>query len=225
MADRFYTADALRPGEYQLTGPEAHHLHAVRRIDVGERITLFNGDGFEYPAEVLDVGKKSVALLVAEAVAASRERTPPLWIASALPKGDRLDFLIEKLTELGVTRFVPLVTDRSIVRPKADVVEKYQRMVVEASKQCGRNVLMTIDPPASWAQFVRRIDLPPLRLILHPGGSLALSKTTEEAVVAIGPEGGFSESETAVPGWAVARLGPTILRIETAAIAAACSLL
>ncbi len=74
-------------------------------------------------------------------------------MASAIPKGDRLDFLIEKLTELGVSRFVPLIAERSAVRPKADVVAKYERIVIEASKQCGRNVLMKVEPPVSWSTF------------------------------------------------------------------------
>jgi 16S rRNA (uracil1498-N3)-methyltransferase len=220
MADRFYTPDALRPGDYQLTGPEAHHLAAVRRVGVGDRVTLFNGDGFEYPAEVLGVAKKAVALLVGDPVPANRERGHPFWVASALPKGDRLDFLIEKLTELGVTRFVPLVTDRSVVRPKADAVEKYERMVVEASKQCGRAVLMAIDPPTAWEAFARRTDLPATRLILHPSGPVAWA-ATGPTVVAVGPEGGFTAKEAATPGWTPASLGPTILRVETAAVAAA----
>lgn len=219
MADRFYTPDPLATGEYHLTGPEAHHLHAVRRIAAGERVTLFNGDGREYPAEVLGVGKKSVALLIGEPAAVDRERTPGVWVASAVPKGDRLDFLIEKLTELGAARFTPLLTERSVVRPKADVVEKYQRMVVEASKQCGRNVLMAIDPPTAWAAFVARGDLPPRRRILHPAGGTELANAGG-AVVAVGPEGGFTDAEAATPGWDAVRLGPTILRIETAAIAA-----
>ncbi len=223
MADRFYTPDALRAGEYQLTGPEAHHLHAVRRIEVGAHVTLFNGDGREYPAEVLGVGKKSVSLVIGVPVVVDRERTPPLWVASALPKGDRLDFLIEKLTELGVARFVPLVTERSIVRPKADAVEKYQRMVIEASKQCGRNVLMTIDPPTAWSAFASRPDLPSRKLILHPSGGAEWTKAAVATVIAVGPEGGFTDSEAAAPGWESVRLGPTILRIETAAIAAAVS--
>lgn len=221
MADRFYTPDVLRPGDYQLTGPDAHHLAAVRRVGVGERVTLFNGDGFEYPAEVLGVAKKAVSLLVGNPIPTDRERAHPLWIASALPKGDRLDFLIEKLTELGVTRFVPLVTEQSVVRPKPDAVEKYERMVVEASKQCGRNVLMAIDPPTAWEAFAKRTDLPAAKLILHPSGSAAKWDANQPAVIAVGPEGGFTEKEAATRGWTPVSLGPTILRIETAAVAAA----
>ena len=107
MADRFYTSDALGPGEHILTGAEAHHMLAVRRFAPGDAVTLFNGDGNEYPAEVVAAGKKAVTLRVLRAAPADRELPFPLVVASALPKGDRADFLIEKLTELGVSDFVP----------------------------------------------------------------------------------------------------------------------
>src|SRR5205807_5163206 len=99
-------------------------------------------------------------LTVFAAVAADREPPFPLVVASALPKGDRGDFLIEKLTELGVTRFVPLVTARSVVVPKESTREKLERAVIEASKQCGRNRLMAVDPPQKWDGFLSRTDLP-----------------------------------------------------------------
>ncbi len=220
MADRFFTRDPIPTGDFVLTGPEAHHLHAVRRIGVGESIVLFNGDGREYPAEVIGAGKKSVQLIVGEAREVNRERPAAPWIASAIPKGDRLDFLIEKLTELGAARFTPLVTERSAVRPKADVVEKYERMVIEASKQCGRNVLMAVEPPVSWNVFATRSDLPKGQLILHPGMTESPKGMQVPTVFAIGPEGGFTDGELAAPGWMPVSLGPTILRIETAAIAA-----
>lgn len=222
MADRFFTRDPLSPGDYTLAGPEAHHLHSVRRIGVGETIVLFNGDGFEYPAEVLGVGKKAIHLQVGPPVAADRERSVPLWIASAIPKGDRLDFLIEKLTELGVSRFVPLIAERSAVRPKAEVVSKYERIAIEASKQCGRNVLMAVEAPVAWSDFVNRAGLPTRKLILQPGATSILAGSSEATVVSVGPEGGFTDNELTLPGWTPVSLGPTILRIETAAIAAAC---
>lgn len=221
VADRFFTPDAITAGDFTLAGPESHHLAAVRRIGVGDSIVLFNGDGREYPAEVVGVGKKSVQLLVSEPRTVNRERTVPLWIASAIPKGDRADFLIEKLVELGVARWTPIVAERSVVRPKADVVDKYARQVIEACKQCGRNVLMTADAPQSWPAFARRSDLPERKRILHPNSESSYSKSSLPTVVAIGPEGGFTDSELAFEGWERTGMGPTILRIETAAIAVA----
>lgn len=219
MADRFFTPQPLTPGEFVLDGPEAHHLATVRRFAVGDRITLFNGDGREYPAEILSLGRKSVALTILRADEVNRELPFSLIVASALPKGDRADFLIEKLTELGVTRFVPLITARSIVQPK---VEKYERMVIESSKQCGRNVLMQIAAPTMWKDFVRS-ELPTQRFVLHTEDGTPIGKG-QEAVAAIGPEGGFTDEEIALAvavGWQHATLGPRVLRVETAALAVA----
>ena len=224
MSDRFYTADPLGPGEYALTGPEAHHLAAVRRFAEGDRVTLFNGDGHEYPSEILSLGKKTVTLNVLARESADRELGHPLVVGCALPKGDRADFLVEKLTELGATRFVPLVTTRAVVQPKPAVVEKFTRAVIEASKQCGRNVLMGVDPPQKWEAFASRADLPSARFVLHTGPTLARLPTTRTgAAVAVGPEGGFTQDEIALAlasGWTPASLGPRVLRVETAALAA-----
>jgi 16S rRNA (uracil1498-N3)-methyltransferase len=218
MADRFYVPSPPPPGEFALTGPEAHHLAAVRRTSPGDSITLFCGDGHEYPAEVLAVGKKSVSLLVGAGVPVCRERGYELVVAAAMPKGDRGDFLIEKLTELGATRFVPLLTERTVVEPKGNRLDNLRRAVIEASKQCGRNVLLRIDDPLPWAKFLAA-DWPGDRVILDPGGDdgrLSGSRT-----VAVGPEGGFTPAEvTLAVGWRRVSLGKTILRVETAAIIA-----
>ena len=223
MANRFYTDDILRPGEYSLTGPEAHHLTAVRRGAVGDAIVLFNGDGCEYLAEIVSLGKKSVGLIVGESHVVDRELGFPFEVACAMPKGDRGDFLIEKLTELGVTRFTPLITARTVVQPKDARIDNLRKAVVEASKQCGRNTLMEIHTATPWDAFTSDAEL---RVILHPGAvalsQLGISRSGSVAV-AIGPEGGFTDGEIAdalASGWHAATLGPRILRIETAAIAA-----
>jgi 16S rRNA (uracil1498-N3)-methyltransferase len=223
VAERFYTPDSLTEGEYVLTGPEAHHLSTVRRFAPGDRVTLFNGNGLEYPAELISLGKKSAVLNLSTPIAMNREVPFPLVVASAIPKADRGDFLIEKLTELGVTRFVPLITTRSVVIPKENAREKYERTVIEASKQCGRNRLMAVDPPQKWDVLVSRTDIPSSRIVLHTGPALPALVPASGAVVAIGPEGGFTEQEVEAAqhaGWTIASLGPRVLRVETAAIAA-----
>src|SRR4051812_2538890 len=110
MADRFYTPQPLGPGSVVLEGPEAHHLGAVRRIAPGDSVVLFNGDGRDYPALVLSTAKKQVLLDVHAGAPAGRELARRVEVAAALPKGDRGDFLVEKLTELGVAKFTPLLT-------------------------------------------------------------------------------------------------------------------
>jgi 16S rRNA (uracil1498-N3)-methyltransferase len=225
MAERFYTPDRLGPGEYHLRGPEAHHLTTVRRFSPGDRITLFNGDGNEYAAEIIAVGKKSASLNILSVSPVDRELPFPLVIASALPKGDRADYLIEKITELGVTSFVPLITARSVVVPKQPVVEKFTRAVIEASKQCGRNRLMAIDLPRRWGELLDMTG-PGSRIVLHPdpGAPRLTEAMGAGSTIAVGPEGGFSDEEVKqalAAGWRVAGLGGRVLRVETAAVAAA----
>jgi 16S rRNA (uracil1498-N3)-methyltransferase len=222
MADRFHTPHEIGLGEFALDGPEAHHLATVRRGAVGETIMLFNGDGAEYEAEIIAVGKRTVTLHVRQRREANREREHKITIAAAMPKGDRGDFMIEKLTEVGVARFVPLITERSVVVPKSSRLESLRRSVIEASKQCGRNVLMEIAEAVKWSEFAKRDDLPARRVLFHPDGE-PFAAVDGDAVFAIGPEGGFTEEEVNERGWSRASLGPRILRVETAAIAVATS--
>lgn len=229
MADRFYTDLPLASGEFTLTGTDAHHLVAVRRFTVGDPVTLFNGDGDEYPAEVVSADRRRVVLIVGSAIATSRELGFELVVAAAIPKADRADFLVEKLTELGVTRFVPLLTARSIVTPTDAKGEKFRRAVIESSKQCGRNRLMIVDPPTRFEDFVIRAEPSLLRLLLHTGDGRRPTQFPIDSVragvtVAIGPEGGFTPGEVdaaAAVGWQTLSLGSRVLRIETAALASA----
>ena len=223
MADRYYIDMDLGPGEFELTGPEAHHLAVVCRVRQGEEVFLFNGRGEQYLARVLQAAKRSVILNIETIEKPVREIGYRLEVAVALPKGDRADFLVEKLTELGVTRLIPLQTARSVVHPRDTKIERLQRQVIEASKQCGRNWLMEIGEMVRWTDFITSSDLPYLKLLSHPGESLhdVSNSNSGDVVVAIGPEGGFAEEEVAKAceaGWQKVSLGPRILRIETAAI-------
>lgn len=223
MADRFFVDGPISLGEISLTGEEVHHLATVQRFSEGDLVVLFNGDGRRYSATVLSVAKRYVLLDVTSVEESRSELGSPCWIASALPKGDRFDFLLEKLTELGVTDFVPLLTERSVVVPKEEKRDKWRRAVIEASKQCGRDRLMRVHSPQSFQELLSRADLPLRRQIAHPSGN-ALSRSDGEILFAVGPEGGFTEEEVAAAveqGWEKVSLGPRILRIETAAIALA----
>lgn len=228
MSDRFFTPQPLGIGPVTLDGDEAKHLATVRRFGPGDRVTLFNGDGHEYPATVTEAGKRSVALAIHAVEAPIRERAIPLTVAAAIPKGDRCDFLIEKLVELGVTTFIPLISERSVVIPKSDKREKWERAVIEASKQCGRNVLMRVDDPTPWDGLLQRLTNITARFVLHTGHGLQpLTRSNEAAWIAVGPEGGLTESEVSAAveaGWQLRSLGPRTLRMETAAIAAAAML-
>jgi 16S rRNA (uracil1498-N3)-methyltransferase len=222
MSERYYLDQPLSLGLVGLAGPEAHHLAVVCRVRPGDRVYLFNGDGRQYLAAVTEASKRGVRLEVEAIEEPPRELDFCLEVAAPLPKGDRGQFLIEKLTELGVTNFVPLRTARSVVHPKD--IDKLRRHVIEACKQCGRNVLMGVAPVIDWKDYATRGDLAPLRMLAHPGGEDLAAGAGEDVACAVGPEGGFTEEEVALArqaGWRVVSLGPRILRVETAALALA----
>lgn len=229
MAERFYVNSPLAPGPVLLEGAEAHHLATVCRFRPGDAVCLFNGDGAEYLATIQSVSKRQVSLDIATVVAANRELPFPLEVAAPLPKGDRASFLIEKLTETGVTRFVPLRTHRSVVHPHDRKLEKLERVVIEACKQCGRNVLMEVRSLTDWSAYCQSPELPKLRYLGHPAGPVQTAENRFDAAHtvahgvawAVGPEGGFTDDEVTMAreaDWRVIDLGPRILRVETAAL-------
>jgi 16S rRNA (uracil1498-N3)-methyltransferase len=224
MRNRFYVNCPLEPGLAQLDGAEAHHLAAVCRVRHGELVCLFNGDGKEYPATVVEVSRRVVVLRVDACLAPDRELPCRIEVAAPLPKGDRGQFLVEKLTELGVTSYVPLRAERSVVHPSENRRDKLERYVIEASKQCGRNVLMEIRALQPWDAYCQDPTLPPARVLAHPGSGSALAQWPDQSgacALAVGPEGGFTSEEVEQAeksGWRIAELGPRLLRVETAAL-------
>jgi 16S rRNA (uracil1498-N3)-methyltransferase len=225
MAERFYINSPLGLGPVRLEGSEARHLAVVCRLRPGDQVYLFNGDGRQYPAMVEAIRKQVVDIAVTGIEAPVRELESPVEIAVPLPKADRAAFLIEKLTELGVTSVVPLRTARSVVHPRETRLQKLQKTVIEASKQCGRNVLLRIDPLADWEDYCRRGELPEDKTFAHPGQPseawMIQSPNARGRAVAVGPEGGFTDAEVTkaqAAGWRAVGLGPRILRVETAAL-------
>ncbi len=240
MADRYFVDEPISLGQIVLAGPEAHHLIHVMRATVGTCVVLFDGSGTEFPAVVERVGRSNVELAVIAREEVDRELPFDLTLGVALPKGDRQKWLVEKAVELGVTRIVPLETERSVAQPVDQALARLRRSVIEASKQCGRNRLLRIEPPRCWPEFVRDGEVSASRLLAHPGvagkaervdlhapdqtmAPCSSARAAEQSNVqlAVGPEGGFTEDEVALAvaaGWGTVDLGPRILRIETAAL-------
>jgi 16S rRNA (uracil1498-N3)-methyltransferase len=222
MSERFYLNWPLQPGPVTLEGAEAWHA-MVCRLRPGDAVCLFNGDGLEYWARIVEMGRREVSLEIERVATPQRELPFSLEVAAPLPKGDRGQFLIEKLTELGVTSFVPLACERSVIHPGEAKLEKLERYVIEASKQCGRNVLMRIEPLREWKTYVTPRESDEGRWLAHPlGNSTWPQSAPRGGRIAVGPEGGFTDAELAAgreQGWQLVSLGPRILRIETAAIA------
>jgi 16S rRNA (uracil1498-N3)-methyltransferase len=222
MADRYFTDEPISPGRVTLAGPEAHHLIHVMRAAPGTRVVLFDGHGAEFPAVVQQVGRSQVELSVVSREEVDRELPIDVTLGVALPKGDRQKWLVEKAVELGVTRIVPLRTDRGVAQPVEQALLRLRRSVIEASKQCGRNRLLQIHEPQSWSDLVEQTANVPCRLLAHPhSDSFAGGELPDRVLLAIGPEGGFTGEEVALAiaaGWHTVDLGPRILRVETAAL-------
>jgi 16S rRNA (uracil1498-N3)-methyltransferase len=221
MSNRYYINCPLAPGPVVIEGGEARHLAVVCRVRPNDTVCLFNGDGNEYPATVLDADKRHIRAQVLGVESPDRELGVRLEVAAPLPKGDRAQFLLEKLTELGVTTYVPIRTRRSVIEPGAQKIAKLQRYVIEASKQCGRNVLLRVETPVDWDRYCRDSHLPAMRLMATPGNWHNCPDRRGDMVLAVGPEGGFTSEEEACGqqmGWHLVSLGPRILRIETAAL-------
>lgn len=224
MSERFYTSLEISLGTMEIRGPEAHHLAVVSRIAPGSMVTLFSGDGKEYSAEVLESKKNCVLFDVKSVEVVSREPKVNLTIFASIPKAQRCDFLIEKLTEIGVTRFVPIDCEYSVIKAKQINTEKLRRSVIEASKQCLRNQFMEIAEPISFTESVKNIDNSALNLFanLEPEPSVKTLLGAQGKVnIWIGPEGGFSSAEVKLAldkALKIVCLGKTILRVETAAV-------
>jgi 16S rRNA (uracil1498-N3)-methyltransferase len=208
------------------------------RAAVGDTVTLFDGSGCEFQATVATLGRSEVDLRIVARREIDRELPFPLVIGLALPKGDRQKWLVEKLTELGVAKLVPLITERSVAQPAKNALDRLRRTVIEAAKQCGRNRLMEIAEPQPFPRWTETGWLgsstsePPAarRLLADPNGPpLREIDSLQQlpTLIAIGPEGGLTEAEVAAAtdaGWQKISLGQRILRVETAAIALAAAI-
>jgi 16S rRNA (uracil1498-N3)-methyltransferase len=219
----------------ELSGPEAHHLGRVRRVRVGERVLVFDGHGAERWTEVEEVGKRSVKVRVLGDATPRREARVAVKLAFAPPKGKRLAWLVEKATELAATELCPLVTERGVVDANTNAETRAEKLVqktIEAAKQCEVLRLPLVSAPASIEDVMEDAGVGTV-WILDPGDD---ASAVPEALAAIpevvlgehgltaliGPEGGFTEAETARAlelGATRVRLAPTILRVETAAVA------
>ncbi len=212
-------------GEVEISGNEAHHLLHVLRLKPADEVVIFDGRGTEYRAQLTRCGEDSAT---ARIVGRSESRESPLHmtLAVAVPKMDSMSRIVQKLTELGAHRIIPIVTARTTVTASgaARQLPRWQRIAAEACKQSGRSMMPTIEAPMSFPELLE-MDLPGARFLLTVGGpSLREQGQPTSSVVAVGPEGGWTAEEIAAAlakGFAPVGLGPRTLRTETAALAAA----
>jgi len=232
MTTRLFVSGALINGSvFELSGDRARYLSKVLRSRVGDAVSLFNGDGPEWPATITAIGKQSVVLQLADAVETKTEATLKTHLVQGVSRGERMDFVVQKATELGVKRITPVLTEYGVVKLNKERAEKrrshWQNIANSACEQSGRTRPPLIDAPLAlknWFGASRAaVDQ---QIILAPHAEVALSSLPQPATkicVLVGPEGGFSDAEyedAAIAGFSAVSLGPRILRTETAALAA-----
>ncbi len=229
---RIYVPDALTEGEEIVLPAQAgEHLTRVLRLEPGAPLTLFNGAGGEFSATLAaSVGKKVRARVLQQNLA---ERESPLQVTllQGVARGERMDLIVQKATELGVARIVPVLAERSVVKldakQRARKREHWQAIAISACEQCGRNRLADVSEPAALDAAVASLAEDSFRCLLAADGQESLAQAaarmTRPIALLIGPEGGLAEHErqfALAHDFQAYRIGPRILRTETAGLAA-----
>jgi len=227
---RLYCDLPLSPGA-EIVLPEAAARHAVTvlRLQPGDRLTVFNGAGGEYRASLVAVNKRETRARLTEYQAAERESPLRVTLALGISAGERMDYSLQKATELGVTAIAPLATERSVVKLSGERADKrlqhWQHVVISACEQCGRNRVPAVAPVRTLFAYLAEVDRDTRRLLLSPDAATPLKQVprSTDVVLLIGAEGGLAPSEYAAAkasGFEPVSLGPRILRTETAPLAA-----
>jgi 16S rRNA (uracil1498-N3)-methyltransferase len=219
----------------QLSEPAAHHAARVLRLNDGDAVVLFDGRGGEYAARLVVAGRSQVSAETGERRDPERESPLRVTLVQAISSSDKMDLTIQKAVELGVTAIQPVFSARSLVRlsgeREAKKLAHWRRIVIAACEQCGRNRLPEVREAMSVEASSRLPRAEELRLLLSPEGAAALKdirpQPGQAISLAVGPEAGFSDEEEQAlrrAGYGQLRLGPRILRTETAALAALAAL-
>ncbi len=232
MGTRLFVSDALsNDAELVLQGERASYLGRVLRSRVGDVLIVFNGDGGEWSASIENISKNSVTLRIGTRTETSTESQLKVHLVQGISRGERMDFVVQKATELGVKRITPVLTHHGMVKLDQKRAEKrrqhWQQVATSACEQSGRTRPPLIDAPVdlnTW--FGAKDSSDSTELSLRPGTSTAfasIGKPVTKLCLLVGPEGGFSEREyedAEIAGFQAVSLGPRILRTETAALAA-----
>jgi 16S rRNA (uracil1498-N3)-methyltransferase len=227
---RLYCDLRLSPGaEIALPEAAARHAVTVLRLQAGDTLNLFNGEGGEYRASLVAVGKREARARIIEFHATECESPVDITLALGISAGERMDYSLQKATELGVTAIQPLATERSVVRLAGERADKrlqhWQHVAVAACEQCGRNRVPLIAPVQKFFDYLAAVDRNKRLLMLSPDADTPLKQVAPAAaaVLLIGAEGGLAPAEfeaARASGFEPVRLGPRVLRTETAPVAA-----
>lgn len=225
---RVYYPDTIAlEQEFELPQEAGHHVATVLRLKPNRPIVLFNGDGNEYSGIIISVQRKKVIVEIDACLSVSNESPLHLHLGQGVSKGDRMDMVLQKSVELGVSEITPIITERCAVKLEPSRWEKkrqqWQKIIIGACEQSGRNIVPTLNEPISLVQWLSQ-STSSSRVVLAPGASHTLAKqpyNTHGYRLLIGPEGGLSETEIHQAnenGYLSVSLGPRILRTETAAL-------
>jgi len=216
-----------------LGGSAANHIMRVLRLRDGDALTVFDGSGGEYGARITAFRKDAVVVDVLEHRAVERESALDLTLAQGVSRGERMDWVVQKATELGVRRIVPVLTERSVVkldeRQSDRKLQHWRAIAISACEQSGRNRVPEIAAPTGVHEMIRDVAPDSTRVLLSPLGTLRARDLAQPARITmlIGPEGGLAQNEQQAAlnaGFKAVQMGPRILRTETAAIAALAAL-
>ena len=233
---RFYSAEKLHIGALiSLSISAATHATRALRLNVGDKLKLFNGDGFDYDCELISIKKNEVISSVKSSQKIEVESPLSITLLQGISSGDRMDYTIQKAVELGVKAIQPISTERSVVKLNHERAKKrlehWQNIVISACEQSGRAFVPQVFPPVSLSNWLaENLQANATRILLNPVGALkiaALVKPAGEIQLLIGAEGGLSQSEinaATSQGFQSIILGPRILRTETAALSAIASM-
>ena len=226
----YFPGEVTAHGLSDLSPEQSHHVAHVLRLARGDAVVAFDGRGSEYDAVIERLSKSAVTLRMGDAKAVDRESPLQVTLAQGVSTGERMDYTVQKAVELGVYAIQPVVTERSVVRLDSERaarrVAHWRSIAVAACEQCGRNRLPEIHPVTSFAAWLGTPRADGMRLTLAPDAALRLVDMEPVAgpvVLLVGPEGGLAPREHAdaiAAGFTPARLGPRVLRTETAAVAA-----
>lgn len=228
---RFFCDAKLGPGaQLDLPDSAAHHAQRVLRLKAGDKVTLFNGDGHDYVCELLRVSKEGVSAKISGQTLIERESPLNVTLAQCISSGDRMDLTLQKSVELGIARIQPLAAERSVVKLSGERAEKrlqhWQNVVISACEQSGRAFVPKVLPPMPLLHWLAQQDDYTLKLILNPFTERRLHDLAQPQgpiCLLIGCEGGFAPGEVTAAlhaGFTDVKLGPRILRTETAGLAA-----
>ncbi|VUD51551.1 Ribosomal RNA small subunit methyltransferase E [Thalassocella blandensis] len=226
---RVYTTQNIQTGqELALEAGPSHHLIKVLRMSEGRELLVFNGNGKEYSAVIHSATKKVATITINKETDIARQSPLDIELAIGLSKGDRFEWVLQKATELGVTRITPLLTERTEIKLSSERLEKkitsWENIIIGACEQSQRNILPALSPPMHLSDFLSHSQAQ-LKFILHHRSEAGLSdiKKPDSVALIIGPEGGLSETEIDLAlkhSCSPLTLGPRVMRTETAPIAA-----